>query len=71
MRQGTLPRIKNVRDSSRPLLRQSLEGRSGTKAERASLIRSSRIAALARRAKRKAAQAFLLTARPPAPIRGA
>jgi hypothetical protein len=68
MRQGTLPRIKNVRDSSRPLLRQSLEGRSGTKAERPALILSSSIAG---GAKRKAAPAFLLTASPPAPIPGA
>ena len=63
--------IKNVRDSSRPSLRQSLEGRSGTKAERAGLIRSSRIVAMARRSKHKATQAFLLTASPPAPIPGA
>ena len=68
MRQGTLPRIKNVRDSSRPLLRRSLEGRRGTKAERPALILSSRIAG---GAKRKTAHSFLLTASRPAPIPGA
>jgi hypothetical protein len=68
MRQGTLPMIRNVRDRSRPLLRQSLEGRSATKAENPVLILSSRIAG---GAKRKTAHSFLLTASRHAPLPGA